>query len=315
MILSSAINKSLNLPKQVVDNLDSVLDAFHSGNLVVTSKREISFSNQYIVDKLGWKKDELLGRSLRDVFTKASKIFIDSYVYPLLIHERSVEELQLTMMTAEGGRVSVVANIKLDENQTTYWSLYDCANRDKLYQELIKAKELLEKQSLELIELATIDSLTGLLNRRELNNRVQPMLSQASRTASSVATIIIDIDFFKNVNDTYGHAFGDEVLQHISKMLLKNRREHDIVARFGGEEFVLVLPNITADNAFKVAEALRLQVEGSEIKGVKVTVSIGISMNKDDENNFDSLFKLADTALYQAKENGRNMTVVSKSSR
>ena len=279
---------------------------------MVTSNREITFSNQYIADKLGWRKDELLGRSLRDVFTKASKIFIDSYVYPLLIHERSVEELQLTMMTSDGGRLSVVANIKIDENQITYWSLYDCANRDKLYQELIKAKELLEKQSLELIELATIDSLTGLLNRRELNNRVQPMLSQANRTESSVATIIIDIDFFKNVNDTHGHVFGDEVLQHISQILLNNRREHDIIARFGGEEFVLVLPNITTNDAFKVAETLRLQIENSEVKGVKITVSMGISMNKNGNNDFDSLFKLADAALYQAKEKGRNMTVISE---
>lgn len=279
---------------------------------MVTSNREITFSNQYIADKLGWRKDELLGRSLRDVFTKASKIFIDSYVYPLLIHERSVEELQLTMMTSDGGRLSVVANIKIDENQITYWSLYDCANRDKLYQELIKAKELLEKQSLELIELATIDSLTGLLNRRELNNRVQPMLSQANRTESSVATIIIDIDFFKNVNDTHGHVFGDEVLQHISQILLNNRREHDIIARFGGEEFVLVLPNITTNNAFKVAETLRLQIENSEVKGIKITVSMGISMNKNGNNDFDSLFKLADAALYQAKEKGRNMTVISE---
>ncbi len=279
---------------------------------MVTSNREITFSNQYIADKLGWRKDELLGRSLRDVFTKASKIFIDSYVYPLLIHERSVEELQLTMMTSDGGRLSVVANIKIDENQITYWSLYDCANRDKLYQELIKAKELLEKQSLELIELATIDSLTGLLNRRELNNRVQPMLSQANRTESSVATIIIDIDFFKNVNDTHGHVFGDEVLQHISQILLNNRREHDIIARFGGEEFVLVLPNITTNDAFKVAETLRLQIENSEVKGIKITVSMGISMNKNGNNDFDSLFKLADAALYQAKEKGRNMTVISE---
>lgn len=267
-----------------------------------------------MVNRLGWPQESLSEMSLSDIFTKASNIFIDSYVYPLLINEYCAEELQLTMLTSTGEKIPVVANIKLDEDQTTYWSLFDCVNRDKLYQELIKAKELLETQSQELLAMAAIDPLTGLLNRREMDNRVGRLLSQAQRNKSSVAVIILDVDFFKNINDDHGHAFGDEVLQNLGKILLESHREHDIVARFGGEEFVLVLPDVDEENAIKVAEVIRVDIEKTEIKGIHITVSIGVSLNKEDKNEFDILFKEADSALYIAKNGGRNKTVLFNSS-
>jgi len=263
-----------------------------------------------MVNHLGWSQEALSEMSLGDIFSRASNIFIDSYVYPLLINEHCAEELQLTLITAKGDKIAVVANINLDQYQTTYWSLYGCANRDKLYQELIQAKELLEKQSEELLEMATVDSLTGLLNRRALDNRASKVLSQAKRSRSSVAVIIIDIDFFKVINDTYGHALGDDVLQYLGTLLLKKRRDHDIVARFGGEEFILVLPDVNEKNACKVAEAIRVDIETTQFKGISITVSIGVSLNKEDNNEFDVLFKEADSALYIAKKEGRNKSVL-----
>lgn len=294
----------------MVDTLSSFLDQFYSGHLVVNAKREISFSNQYITDLLGWLPETLASMNLNDIFTKASSIFIDSYVYPLLINEQCFEELQLALITSKGEKLAVVVSIKLDQEQTSYWSIYSCASRDKLYQELIQAKELLEKQSIELVELATVDSLTGLLNRRELENRASKMLSQAQRNKSSVALVIIDIDFFKNVNDTYGHVFGDDVLKSLGKILLKRHRAYDIVSRFGGEEFVVLLPDTDAENAFKVTEILRMDIEKTEVNGINITVSIGISLNNEHKNEFDTLFKEADSALYTAKHKGRNKTVL-----
>ena len=294
--------------------IDTFLGYFNSGHLIVNAKREIFFSNQYMVNHLGWSQEALSQMSLGDIFSRASNIFIDSYVYPLLINEHCAEELQLTLVTAKGHKIAVVANIRLDEHQTTYWSVYSCANRDKLYQELIQAKELLEKQSEELLEMATVDSLTGLLNRRELDNRASKVLSQAKRSKSWVAVIVVDVDFFKAINDTYGHAFGDEVLQYLGTLLLKKRRDHDIVARFGGEEFVLVLPDINEENAFKVAEAIRVDIETTDFKGISITVSIGLSLNKNDNNEFDILFKEADSALYVAKKGGRNKSVLFEAS-
>jgi diguanylate cyclase (GGDEF)-like protein len=288
----------------------SFLDNFYSGHLVVSAKRQISFSNQYISKRLKIDKKELLGISLSHIFTKASNIFIDSYVYPLLLNELVVKEIQLTIVTSSRERIPVVASIKLDEKQITYWSFYICENRDKLYQELIETKELLEKQSLELIEMATVDPLTGLLNRRSLDDRAGMVLSQAQRNNSSVAMVVIDIDHFKNVNDTYGHAFGDAVLQSLGKTLTEGRREHDIVARFGGEEFVLVLPNVDEKDALNISEKIRTDISKNTINDINVTVSIGVSLNNANKNEFDVLFKDADSALYKAKNMGRNQTVL-----
>ena len=290
--------------------MDSFLDKFCSGHLVVNSKRYITYSNKQMLPLLGWKKEDLSSVPLSNIFTKASNIFIDSYVYPLLVNEFCAEEVQLTMIAPQGKKVPVVANIRLDEEHTTYWSLFGCANRDKLYQELIETKELLEKQSKELLDMATIDPLTGLLNRRELDNRASRLLSQAQRNKSSVAVMIIDIDDFKKINDTYGHAFGDDVLKHLGKSLLKSHRKHDVVARYGGEEFVLVLPDTDDANALNAAEKIRCDIETTEINGINITVSIGLSINKDNKNEFDVLFKEADSALYKAKKNGRNTTIL-----
>ncbi|MGK0405858.1 MAG: diguanylate cyclase (GGDEF)-like protein [Oleispira sp.] len=294
----------------MTSQLNSFLDSFNSGHLVINAKREIFYSNQYMVNLLGCSQDVLTKMSLSEVFSKASNIFIDSYVYPLLINELCVEELQLTLITSEGKKIPVVVNIKLDEHYTTYWSLFDCANRDKLYQELIQAKELLEVQSEELLEMVTVDSLTGLLNRRELDNRASKALSQARRSKLSVAVIVIDIDFFKKINDTYGHSFGDETLKHLGKILLSRQRENDVVARFGGEEFVLILMDIDKKNAFNFAESLRMTIEETKINGINITVSIGISLNSEHANQFEALFKEADTALFKAKASGRNKTIL-----
>jgi diguanylate cyclase (GGDEF)-like protein len=303
---------------KVTSQLNSFLDRFNSGHLVVNAKREISYSNQYMINHLGYSQDVLYKMGLSELFSKASRIFIDSYVFPLLINELRAEELQLTLVTSEGKKIPVVVNIKLDEHQTTYWSFFDCVNRDKLYQELIQTKELLVVQSEELLEMATVDSLTGLLNRRELDNRASKALSQARRSKVSVAVIVIDIDFFKKINDTYGHSFGDDTLKQLGNILLSRQREHDVVARFGGEEFVLILLDIDEKNAFKFAESLRVAIEETTINGINITVSIGISMNdndNDDNNNYDknqfeALFKEADTALYKAKGSGRNKTIL-----
>ncbi|MFT4776563.1 MAG: diguanylate cyclase (GGDEF)-like protein [Oleispira sp.] len=294
----------------MTSQLNSFLDSFNSGHLVINAKREVFYSNQYMVNLLGCSQDVLNKMSLSEVFSKASNIFIDSYAYPLLINELCVEELQLTLITSKGVKIPVVVNIKLDEHQTTYWSLFDCVNRDKLFQELIQAKELLEVQSEELLEMATVDSLTGLLNRRELDSRASKALSQARRSKLSVAVIVIDIDFFKKINDTYGHSFGDDTLRKLGKILLSRQRENDVVARFGGEEFVLILMDIDKKNAFKFAESLRITIEETKINGINITVSIGISLNNEHSNQFEALFKEADTALFNAKDSGRNKTIL-----
>jgi diguanylate cyclase (GGDEF)-like protein len=291
--------------------MEAFLDSFNSAHLVMNSKRDITFCNRHALDLLDWEREELYKMNLCDIFTKGSNIFIDSYIYPLLINEFSAQELQMTIITSKGEKVPVVANIRFEkENKTTYWSFFSCINRDKLYQELIQAKELLEKQGQELLKLATVDPLTGLLNRRELDNQVAKILSHAKRNKSSVALIVIDIDLFKNINDNYGHAFGDDVLKGLAKILYNKHREHDIVARFGGEEFIIVFPDVNKKNALKLAETIRLNIEKNKINGINITASIGVSTTSKNSYDFNNLFKEADSALYTAKKEGRNRTIL-----
>lgn len=289
-----------------------LLDSFHSGYLIVSAKRDAYYCNNFIEQKLGWNLSKKAGINLDNLFTKASSIFIDSYVYPLLINQNHVEEIQLTMLTFSGERFPVVANIKLSEDMETFWSLFICINRNKLFEELIQARVRLEEQSKELLELATIDPLTGLLNRRELNNRADIMLLQTERLNLELAMLVIDIDHFKRVNDTFGHTTGDKVLKHVSKTISNGRRSEDIVARFGGEEFVLLMSNINKIDASKIAEIIRTSIQNTSMEKVNITVSIGIaSVNKDNREGFDSLFSRADAALLDAKRSGRNKVVSS----
>ena len=172
------------------------LNDFCSGHLVVNENRKIIFCNAYICDLSDQPEDKIINTSISQYVSKASNIFIDSYIYPLLINESVVQEIQITWVAENGQKIPVVANIKLGKNGVSYWSLYVCANRDKLHSELLKANEKLEKQSQELFSLATTDPLTGLLNRRELQAQAKKVIYDVSRNLSTFALLSIDVDFF-----------------------------------------------------------------------------------------------------------------------
>lgn len=167
-------------------------------------------------------------------------------------------------------------------------------------------EELLSKAT-KLEEKASFDFLTKLYNRRKFNSFLEYEISKANRYKEQhLSVLLVDIDYFKNVNDTYGHLVGDNVLQEISKILTVCSRDTDIVARWGGEEFILMLPQTTMEQAFLVAEKLRATVEKHKFDDVKhITCSIGAAQFHKNEDK-DSLFKRVDEALYKAKNSGRN---------
>ncbi|MDD2697498.1 MAG: diguanylate cyclase [Arcobacteraceae bacterium] len=163
----------------------------------------------------------------------------------------------------------------------------------------ITAKKELEK-------IASIDVLTGLYNRRMINEFVKNELETVKRNSNGLSIIMIDIDYFKQVNDTFGHQVGDIVLSQLSKLILENTRKSDIQGRYGGEEFIIICPQTTNEAACILAEKLRSAVENFafDVAGHK-TISLGVSsFNKND--NVESMIKRADDGLYQAKNSGRN---------
>ncbi|MBN1146737.1 MAG: diguanylate cyclase [Anaerolineales bacterium] len=177
-----------------------------------------------------------------------------------------------------------------------------------------KAEEYIRQLNSRLEFLAMTDELTGVLNRRSFFKRGEEEFGRFLRYQAPFSLLILDIDDFKNVNDTYGHDAGDRALKCFVKTLQRNIRNIDILARLGGEEFGILLPNTGAANASVAAEKLRMAVEmsGCSINGgqmVNVTVSIGLDASSSGAESFEAILKNADTALYQAKNQGRNAVV------
>lgn len=169
------------------------------------------------------------------------------------------------------------------------------------------AKKLLSEDALRLA--ARTDLLTGLVNRRELDDRFRAEKSLAERHATTFCIAIADIDHFKRVNDTYGHLAGDRILTNIAYILASSLRTEDICGRWGGEEFLLILPHIDLDSAAVVAEKLRRAVENShtewEDQTIDVTISLGVAAFRPGMSQ-EACIAAADEALYRAKSNGRN---------
>ena len=181
---------------------------------------------------------------------------------------------------------------------------------------LITSKQLFDQvrhQQQLLRELATTDQLTKLYNRHYLNDAAAQAISNAVRHKQPLSLFVMDLDHFKNINDEYGHDRGDDVLSDVGGLLKAVSRDGDIAARFGGEEFVLVLTHCTLEDAQNKAEAFRLELEKLKPGGLLVTASIGVAtLDITQENTMDlkALFKQADQAVYIAKENGRNCVVL-----
>jgi diguanylate cyclase (GGDEF)-like protein len=162
---------------------------------------------------------------------------------------------------------------------------------------------------------ATVDPLTGLFNRREFRNRLQGEWARFKRHKRPISLVMLDIDHFKQVNDSHGHECGDAVLQGLGAILRGQQRRHDIACRYGGEEFIVLLPETLLDAAFLVAEGMRKRVSNHVFRYKELRLSISISLGvagalEHNPGNEDEFINLADQALYRAKAEGRNRTVV-----
>jgi diguanylate cyclase (GGDEF)-like protein len=175
-----------------------------------------------------------------------------------------------------------------------------------LQQELIQARE-------ELRFRATHDVLTGVWNRGALLEMLHRELERGARSATPTAVLMLDLDHFKHVNDTYGHLAGDAVLREVARRMLDNVRAYDLVGRYGGEEFLIVLPGCNRQQVEQSAERIRCAVAGQAVPGegcqIPVTLSIGATVAENGETERETL-TAADTALYQAKVAGRNRVVM-----
>ncbi len=185
---------------------------------------------------------------------------------------------------------------------------------EKSLQAESQARKEIETLYQEVERLSHIDPLTELSNRRSFSTEALRLFQLAIRNQNKLSCAMLDIDFFKRVNDTYGHDFGDKVLVAVAKACQKQIRKTDLLARFGGEEFCFLFPETDLNGAALVAEKIRHAISKLEFHSGKnrfsVTVSIGVSKLLDSNDKMESMLKRSDDSLYNAKRNGRNRVVI-----
>lgn len=167
----------------------------------------------------------------------------------------------------------------------------------------------------QLQHLSETDELTGACNRRKLLDALTLALGRYQQRQQTTAIVLMDVDHFKAINDRFGHIAGDEVLRGIARHAMAHLREGDLFARFGGEEFALLLPNTSLEAAYVIAERLRLAIASGNFlpdsdPPLKVTISMGLSLIHSQDENIESVLRRVDDALYQAKHSGRNCLVL-----
>lgn len=205
----------------------------------------------------------------------------------------------------------IINNSKYDKKIT----LNRCDEFQILYDGFNTLLDTIDQQTKELQFLASIDPMTKLYNRRYLTDISEHMIELAKRNKTQLSLIMIDIDFFKSINDRYGHKNGDTVIMTVAKTLKSITRTSDLVCRFGGEEFIILLPQTGIEGAVKISEKIRKSIENLAIatqEGEKIhfTVSCGVSaVNVEKDKNIENATQKADEALYEAKKCGRNRVV------
>ncbi len=224
---------------------------------------------------------------------------------------RTIDSASLNALT-----ITLRATAHALESCTLYDMLREhLHNLERTVQERTAELELtareLKRVNQKLVALSDTDPLTCLYNRRFLVNDLERKMLRSKKTGEILSLIILDIDHFKKINDTYGHQNGDLVITIVAEESQKRMRSHDIVARYGGEEFVIVLPDTSLSGALSMAERLRVSVQSIKLpqpmENLSVTLSLGVATFPSSKvDNIDSLFRLADEALYRAKQSGRN---------
>lgn len=295
---------------------------------------ETQYDLNYILPIMGEIIDGFISKHLIYVFLKKSGKKEFKLIWPNKCLISNIEEYLCELkdnnyLIKENGRTCI---FPLIENKKVTGAIVAYNPLDNLKEWEIKYLEQLTiqvsittskaKEYMQVLENATLDALTGLNNRHMFYQRLNETIANAKRQKTNLCCIMTDIDFFKSVNDTYGHAVGDLVLKTAAKTIKKELRPYDIASRYGGEEFAILLPNTSINEAYKVAQRLRnkiekkkINIEEFKIEGkaeISVTISVGVAQYTEDMKEVNKLYELADKGLYEAKETGRNKVIISK---
>ncbi|NMA94530.1 MAG: diguanylate cyclase [Clostridiales bacterium] len=241
-----------------------------------------------------------------------SIMLISTFTY-FYIKEATKDIIKLVTLTEAVGQGDLNKRIKI-KSKDEIGILANSFNKmmDRLKETMASKVELTEeirkriKAEEKLKYLSTVDELTKLYNRRAFNNYLDKLIDYSKCYGEPLSIAMIDIDYFKKVNDSYGHDIGDRVLIKLSEVLSKNIRKVDILSRWGGEEFIILMPKITVEEAYKMAERLRGIIESTKFPNdIRITISVGVTELKNTDT-FDDIINRVDEAQYKAKNEGRN---------
>lgn len=254
------------------------------------------------------------------------QLIITDWMMPVMDGEELVRRLRaasavagycyIIMLTARTGKGDVVVGLEAgaDDYLTKPFDSRELRSRVTIGQRILDLEANLTEARRQMEILAMHDGLTNLLNRRAIHAHAESELSLANRQGSSVSLLLLDIDYFKAVNDTYGHAVGDQALRFVADMLMQKKRPYDWAGRWGGEEFLLVLPKANLEEGARVAERIRASLETTPLvlpdgREIHLRLSLGVSSTQGHLTNtitVNQLLHQADEALYAAKAGGRN---------
>jgi len=293
----------------IIDDSDAVRE-----RIIKTLESFDLFSRYYEAEDglEGFKK--LLSSPVDIILCDLEMPRIDGFKFLTMMKSRpDLQDTPVIMLTGRDDRELKIKGLEQGASDyiTKPFDAEELVARVRVHLKIKNLQDDLKRTNELLLELSNTDHLTGLFNRRYLMESLGREVQRSSRRGGNLSLIILDIDHFKQVNDSYGHLQGDVVLQKVADLLRKELRAYDTAARYGGEEFIAVLPDAALEDAVFVAERVRSAVQANRFSGelseLSLTVSLGVAMfSQQGCTTVDSFIKLADDALYRAKTNGRN---------
>ena len=302
--LSQKLKSTLVTKKYLENVIDSVGDIL----IIMDQDLKVRRINQYTRLFLGKPCDDIIGLPVTMLFDSSLS---QSDIHQKLANNTHLENLEGTIVKVGGQKTSVIASISAfrgeDETIIGYiLNAKDISKTKKILKKLEESNLNLKKQESILLEQSNTDALTGACNRGNIFSIMEDICANTPLLYATFTVIMIDLDHFKAVNDRFGHQAGDEVLVETVQIMMANLRKTDFLGRYGGEEFLIVMPDATLVDGYRLAERIRIKIKNTRLYHDSVDLTISGGIAQWDHSSINELIETADRLLYQAKESGRD---------